>query len=267
MEPSDAPAHKRTKGRSPSYPGISLKAAVERAQVVLSREGRHAAPIGAITSHWGYKAHTTGPASVTYAALLKFGLLRAEGSGDERLAKLTDLAVEILMHPDPSTALQRAALLPPIHAEMWNEFGNDLPSDENLRYRLVAQRGFTETGFRDFIREYRETVAFARLSSWSRRPESEDVAEAATDEPDIRAERVVETGERPPETTGSATPLAARSSAAALSIPIPVVGGRHITIQGIFPISEPAWANFMAVLAALKPGLVDLPGAVDDVSE
>ncbi len=263
MEPSDAPAHKRTKGRSPSYPGISLKAAVERAQVVLSREGRHAAPIGAITSHWGYKAHTTGPASVTYAALLKFGLLRAEGSGDERLAKLTDLAVEILMHPDPSTALQRAALLPPIHAEMWNEFGNDLPSDENLRYRLVAQRGFTETGFRDFIREYRETVAFARLTSSTLPLQGDEVGEDAVDEPIGHENRPVDTR----EAAAHAAFAAYGGSVNVLSIPIPVVGGPPITVQGAFPISETAWANFMAVLAAMKPGLVARPAEADDAQE
>lgn len=158
-------AHRPAKGRSPSYPGIPLEVAIARARTIYDKEGRHPAPMGAITGHWGYKSPTTGPASVTYAALIKFGLLTAEGTGVDRLGRLSQLAMDILVKPNPSDEIREAALHPPIHAEMWSEYGPDLPSDENLRYRLVAQRGFTENGCQDFIRQYRDTVTFAKLAS------------------------------------------------------------------------------------------------------
>jgi hypothetical protein len=46
------------------------------------------------------------------------------------------------------------------------------------------------------------------------------------------------------------------SDSGVLTIPVPVVGGNPITVEGEFPVSEAAWEQFMAVLAAMKPGLV-----------
>ena len=41
-----------------------------------------------------------------------------------------------------------------------------------------------------------------------------------------------------------------------LTIPVPIIGGKPVTVEGEFPISEAAWTQFMAVLNAMKPGLV-----------
>lgn len=38
--------------------------------------------------------------------------------------------------------------------------------------------------------------------------------------------------------------------------PIPIPGGREITIEGPFPLTVTEWAYFMAVLEAMEPGLV-----------
>jgi transposase-like protein len=48
-----------------------------------------------------------------------------------------------------------------------------------------------------------------------------------------------------------------------LSIPVPIIGGEAVIVEGQFPITEAAWAQFMAVLNAMKPGLVQQP-ATDD---
>jgi hypothetical protein len=45
-----------------------------------------------------------------------------------------------------------------------------------------------------------------------------------------------------------------------LTIPVPIVGGKSVTIEGEFPISEAAWSQFLAVLNAMKPGLVQAAG-------
>lgn len=144
-----------------------------------------------------------------------------------------------------------AALLPPIHADLWKEYGANLPSDESLRYRLVGQRGFTETGFRDFIKEYRETISFAQMTSGFPSEEPEQ-AEAAV--PERVAPAFSQTGADAP--TRAAQPKVSRGTPSGLMLPIPLVGGYAVTLEGEFPVSEAAWLHFMAVLAALKPGLV-----------
>lgn len=261
---SSAPprAHRGSKGRSPSYPGISLRQAVERARTLYENERRHSAPMGVITGYWGYRSPKTGPASVAFAGLKKHGLLDEEGSGDERSARLSELALEILLNPDPRAAIQRAALMPPIYREMWEEHGRNLPSDDTLRWRFVSQRGFTETGFEEFIRNYRATIDYAQLAT----PEGgaplandlptteEDLAEDAVGQPRQEptmapaggSDRVASLGSRPE----------------ALRIPVPLVDGPPVVIEGEFPITEAAWTQLLAVLTAMKPGLVREVGPV-----
>ena len=247
-------ARRRPKGRSPSYPGISLKTAVNRAQVIYDKEGRNQAPMSAITGHWGYRSPGTGPATVTYAALRKFGLLADEGNGNDRVGKLSGLALDILMNPDPAEtvlAIQTAALLPPIHREMWDQYGHNLPSDETMRYRLVIQGGFTETGFQEFIREYRETIAYAHLLSAGSLDRETETPGGQND--DHEAE--------PPPADQPPPPKDRRGgvSGQTYTIPVPIIGGKPVTIEGEFPISEAAWTQFLSVLAAMKPGLVQNP--------
>lgn len=47
----------------------------------------------------------------------------------------------------------------------------------------------------------------------------------------------------------------------AASYTIPLMGGAAVVVEGEFPISEQEWAQFLAVLNAMKPGLVgERPG-------
>lgn len=246
-------ARRPRKGRSPSYPAISLRAAVERAQVIWDNERHHEAPIAAITGHWGFRSPDTGPASVTYAALRKFGLLDVEGTGASRVAKLTPLAIDILMKPDSLPAIRQAALTPPIHRETWEKYGANLPSEANLRYRFVVEGGFTDTGFQEFIREYRDTIDYAQLASAGSLDGETDASGGQDDD----HEGETQPADLPPP------PFPKRRqggvSGNVLTIPVPIIGGKPVTVEGEFPISEAAWAQFMAVLNAMKPGLVRDP--------
>lgn len=258
---SEQPEHRRTKGRSPSYPGLSLPVAVERARMVYDLEGRHAAPITAITRHWGFKSPTTGPASVAYSALIKYGLLADEGSGLDRSAKLTELALDILLNPNHQPSTHRAALLPSIHREMWEEFGNSLPSDDNLRWRLVVQRGFTETGMRDFIREYRDTLAYAQLPETASIP-SEAPPLAEEDVQDDTEHEPTPPRPRGPQRRGGSGMSTDMQAPDVQTFSVPLLGAPPVIVEGKFPVSEAEWTYFMAVLSAMKPGLV-LPSESD----
>ena len=44
---------------------------------------------------------------------------------------------------------------------------------------------------------------------------------------------------------------------------IPLPGGRHLLIEGDFPVSEAEWDQFIAVLDAMKPGLVSMAEAME----
>lgn len=247
------PAHAKKQGRSPAYPGIDLKTAIDRAKVVYQQEKRNKAPVRVIMLHWGYNNPSGGNAGVTLGSLKKFGLLKDEGSGLDRLAWLTDLAFDIIHNPDPSAAIRAAALAPPVHAQLWHEYASELPSDDALKWKLL-QRGFTESGAVDFIREYRSTIAFAKLGLeenpgvWTEEQASPSPRDSTlTDKTESRDS--LELRKRSSGAEG-------QSDTGTLKIPVPLVGGATITVEGSFPITESAWMQFTAVLAAMKPGLV-----------
>jgi hypothetical protein len=244
---------RRKKGRSPSYPAIDLKAAIDRARQLWEREHQYPTAIPMIYKHWGYKPGA-GWGNLVIAALRKFGLLDYEGSGDDRRGQITDLAVEILDHPDESVkrrAIQKAALMPSIHQELWAEYRAKLPSDESIRWKLLRERNFTPSGADDFIPQYRATLAFAGLTGAD-----------TTDQPESDA-TAIDVDEA--ESSSDVSPLPevgiGRTKPRIKSYVVPLADGLDIIVEGPFPVAEDDWNHFLAYLDLMKRGLVRAPVA------
>ena len=161
---------KPRQGRSPAFPFISLQRALDRAEAVRVAEGgrpRHFAPLSAVARSWGMGIKT-GPMIQSIAALGHFGLFEFQGGGEHRAARLTDLALRILLDkqpisPERDQLIQQVALTPRVHAELWQRWQAALPSDATLETYLVRDRGFSESGARDLMAEYKATIGFAKL--------------------------------------------------------------------------------------------------------
>ena len=167
----------KKRGRSPEYPGFNLQQAVELAEVLHNREGQNAAPINAVLKHWNYPPKS-GPGSRAIAALERFGLITTEGSGDNRKARISVDAFNLLIDERPNSEdrvrlLQRAALKPTAHLELWQAYGADLPSDETIKFEL-RKRHYTEGGATYFLDKYKSTLAFAKLDKIDTLSDSKD---------------------------------------------------------------------------------------------
>jgi hypothetical protein len=252
MSETETPAAPRRKKRprSPSYPGITLEQAIDRARVIYDKEARNAAPFEAILDHWGYSPRS-GAGSVALAALRKYGLLVYEGKN----ARLSDLALTILWNEEDSEersdAIKEAALKPSIHAELWQQYEGSLPSDATLRLEL-RRRGFAETAIPEFINIFRSTMAFAQLTEADRLPDKNGDT------------GVTQIGSS--VSTTATQPLTARKPAPGAPPPIqlPLLGGTVVTLQASGPVTEEAWDQLMTVLTALKPGFVARPEPVEN---
>lgn len=161
----------KTKGggtRGTSYPFVSLKEAVERARVFFDHEGKNAAPVGAAIEHWGYGAKSSGGRQ-TVAAMLSYGLMRDEGSGEQRRVALTKMALDILLaEPDSEsrrTAIRAAGRAPKLYREILSNYPEGLPSDTTLRHFLIAQVDVSPSAVPLVIKNFRDTAAFAELYS------------------------------------------------------------------------------------------------------
>jgi hypothetical protein len=246
---TDQPDLKAKRARSPNYPGISLKEAVDRAGALYKHAQRHPVPAVDAFRVWNFSP-TSGAGGVVLGALKKFGLITDEGSGTARHVRLTNLAVRILLDeegsPERRESIRAAALTPPIHGELWEDYGGSLPPDSTLRFKLMREKSFTEGGADFFIRQFRETVTFAGLSS----------GDSISGETDDKQE---EPEQKPPAPSGSALEQSQKGQQHALgttmSMPLPLAPGIVATIEAEFPMTESNWARMLKVLEVMKPGL------------
>lgn len=156
------------KERSPSFPFIPLKRAVERAQAFWEKHRREPARIQAVAPTWDYGLKSSGLIQ-TIAALKQYGLLEDLGGGEDRKVQLTDLARRILLDQRPGAredALREAAKRPRLIAEYLPKWLDHRPSDGHCISELHLDRGFTQDAAKLFLRVFDETVSYASLSNY-----------------------------------------------------------------------------------------------------
>jgi len=159
---ADTKQHKREKykPRSPRYPCISLREAVKNARELYGKEGRAFVAKEIAVRVWGYnKLH--GRSLTVLAAMAQYGLTRYQGGN----VGITDDAFTIIEAPRNSlerkVALERCAKSPTIFDELYQNYAENLPSDEALKWTL-KQRGFTDEGAQTTVGCLRDTNMLIR---------------------------------------------------------------------------------------------------------
>ena len=164
---NDAVTGERTKfERSPSFPFISLRKSVQRAQSFFDSHRKEPTRLSALAATWDYSPASSGLLQ-TIAALKQFGLLDEAGSGADRKLQISDLARTILADLRPGAkegALAEAAKKPKLIAEYLPKWLPNRPSDAHCISELIFDRGFAEPGAKAFLKVFDETVAYAKLA-------------------------------------------------------------------------------------------------------
>lgn len=245
-------------GRSPSYPNLNLQEAIEKAETIWAREGRNAAPISAIYGHWGFRG-ATGPALRAVAALIKFGLLEARGRKDSREACLTDLALGIILddredNSERDSAIREAALVPEVHRVLWERYEGKLPSNNTLTFHLQKDMRFSPIGADALIKEFRETIAFAKLDSYANIASVED--ELVPDDTKQEHDPVDLLSKSSNVVLGSNAMSNKAETTPTMIVTMPIMGGLKAAIQVPESMSEQQWDHLMSMLNGMKPGLV-----------
>lgn len=248
----------KRRGRSPSYPGIGLEAALQRAQELYDYQGRNPAAVDVVLQRWGYKPRSGG-GMVVLAALKKFGLVDDEGSGDTRRAKLSRRALSILLDertdsPERQEAIRTAALEPAIHRELWERYEGTLPTDEALATYLRLERKFTDSAVREFVPQFRQTLAFAGLTGNGATVPRHEGDNASPDE-----ERPVTPSPAAPSPPAIVDSRNRRESTYAVPLP----GDARMVIQGTFPLTTEEWELVSAQIDLMKRALVVRDGSSD----
>jgi hypothetical protein len=155
------------KERSPSFPFISLKKAVDRLREMADGHKRNQARLITVGTTWGYGAKSSGLLQ-TAAALKAFGLIDDIGGGADRKLQVSDLGWRILQDARPGAkeaAIREAAVKPRLIAEYLNQWIPDRPSDAHCLSELRLDRGFGDAAASLFLKVFDETVSYANLKN------------------------------------------------------------------------------------------------------
>jgi len=254
--------------RSPSYPGINLKEAIERGRVFFSKEGKHKATISTAATHWGY-SESSSTRLTTIAALKSYGLMVDSGEGVNRMVSLSPLGLAIIqdsrsVSPEREEHIRKAALQPKTMADLWAKYGTDLPSDDTLAHYLKVDREFNPNSVADVIRIYKENAEFAALGGIENEDGNNDDGtgeETDNNGPTEQAIRAREVGSPPP----AITPPSPSSRKATEEEIANIRVARDCTIR-LLASGAYSKKSIEALVAQLKLGL-DLGTYDDDINE
>lgn len=157
-------ASKVRKERSPSFPFIGLSKALERVRAVYAHAKRHEARLADLAAAWGMGVKSSGTIQ-TVAALVAYGLLEDQGSGEARKFKVTDLALKALEDQRPGAreaAQAEAALKPKLIAEYVEKWRGGRPADGICISELRFERSFTGDGAKAFLKVFDDTAGFTK---------------------------------------------------------------------------------------------------------
>ena len=144
--------------RSPGYPTIGLREAVEKVTLVFEKDYQNRIPRELVAQHMGYRS-LNGKSLGILSAVSKFGLI--EGRGNEN--RVSDLALEIIAHssgtPERARAIAEAASRPELFGELDARFQDGKVSDAAIRSYLVTRK-FIPQAADIVVRSYRETKEF-----------------------------------------------------------------------------------------------------------
>ena len=142
------------KPRSPNYPAIGLKEAIEHIRKIHVEEHMNEMPRDVVAKHMGYKS-LNGTSMPMVSALSKYGLL--EGRGDQ--TRVSELARSVLFEQgeEKQKALKRAAFSPTLFEELRTQFPERVPSEQNL-VAYLQKHGFRASAADAVSRTYRDTL-------------------------------------------------------------------------------------------------------------
>ena len=85
------PRSRGAKTRSPAYPSLDLKSALEKARLLYGKEKRNPMPMAVAAEHWGQTTLKSSGFTQGISALIKYGLLEdVAEEGKSRSLRITD---------------------------------------------------------------------------------------------------------------------------------------------------------------------------------
>jgi hypothetical protein len=163
----EAEAKRSKQGRSPAYPGLTIKMAIEKAQALYDAEGKYPAPMPSAFKAWGFSEKSSGGREVR-ASLRYFGLISVDGDSETGKVKLTEEALRIILdaredQTEKKALIRRLAMLPAIHKKLIENFPDGLKSDDTVEHYLKFDEGYSGAAAAEVLAEFKDTATYAGI--------------------------------------------------------------------------------------------------------
>jgi hypothetical protein len=149
-----------TRMRSPNYPGIPLKHAVDLTDKIFRADRTNAIDREVAAEHMGYSG-LTGRTLKLLGALSQFGLLEKVGKGKVRVSPIAVSILHGIDDDEKHKALLTAATSPALFKRIRDAF--DQPSEKTITSFLMKE-GFTDAAVGPVLKSYAETNSFLAAS-------------------------------------------------------------------------------------------------------
>lgn len=215
---------KTSRVRSPGYPMIDLKEAIEKVKVLWEKDKTNSIPREVAAEHLGYGS-SGGYSGRVLAALKHFDLISIK-EGD---IILTERAIDLALHSPSDKVYQdivkNIALNPSTYEDIFNFYNGSLPSDSTLKVKLIKEYKFNADKVDRFISNFRSTIDFAGLTNKEEAEiEEKDDMQRQTRDVTIKTEPFPAT----PEKTGTTL---VSTATAVKHYPIPLSKGKTAVIS------------------------------------
>ena len=171
------------KTRSPNYPAISLRTAVQFVKMIWDEAQRHPVPLGTVVEEYWELAASSSRGHQLVGALRAFGLIETEGSGSLRLLRVSDIGAKIVSgHSERPSLIRTAAIIPQVHGDLWARYSaSGLPPDRTIEQFLIHDYDppFNKAKVGKFIEQFRDTISFAELEQRDILEDDDSTAENA----------------------------------------------------------------------------------------
>ena len=252
-----AKATDKKRQRSPNYPAVGLRNAVERAKKLYDADGKPGSSPAAAFSHIGFTSGH-GQAQAVLAGLKKFGLLEDKGGRVVPTKGAIDVFEYAADHDRHKAALREMALKPAIYLQLVKTFQEHsrLPSDASLKPELITDKGFNPKAVDGFLADFRDSLTYAGLL------EGNDLKLSGVE---LDSPEDVVLLDRTSKSVKDSKPLAANTGKPAVSIgttaqtmklPVTLPSLRVAWFEVPFPLNELDFASLSAALTSFKDALI-----------
>ncbi len=198
---SEEPGEGGGRHRSPNFPAISLQDALGKTRILYDKDRRQLVRPQTVLAHLGFSEKLSGSAARVISSMRQFGLIEDVG-GQYRVS---DAAYKIFAlsdaAPERRRALQDCARKPAIYRDLLGKYEDGLPSDAALRDYLILSKRFNEASVATFIRVFKASLDFAKLTPGVYSSDAHDEVSSAGEQ--VQSQPVTVDQSRPPQMASS----------------------------------------------------------------